>query len=93
MVNGAGSPLLLMGMGAPLGGIPGPNVINAQQTGDVSKGAALTVNVAWMVDGWTFNPVTLGGSTGVTVTVAEYVPGVSPLRFGVRVRVNWDWLI
>jgi hypothetical protein len=92
MVNGTGSPLLVMGMGAPLGGIPGPNVINAQQTGDVSRGAALTVNVTWMVDDWTVSPVTVGGNTGVTVTVAEYVPAVSPVKFGVRVRVDWDWL-
>src|ERR1035438_10574450 len=92
MVNGTVSPLLVMGMGAPLGGIPGPNVRNAQQYGDVSRGAALSVRVTWMVDDWIWNPVTLGGSTGGTVTVAEYVPAVSPVRFGVRVRIPGDWL-
>src|ERR1039457_2834687 len=48
---------------------------------------------AWMVDDWTVSPVTVGGNTGVTVTVAENVPAVSLVRFGVRVSVPWDWLI
>src|ERR1035441_9152287 len=87
MVNGTGSPLVVMGREAVLVGTPGPADRNAQQYGDVSRGAALSVRVTRMMDGWTFNPVTLGGNTGVAVTVAEYVPGASPVRFGVRVRI------
>src|ERR1039458_9486050 len=82
MVNGTGSPLLVMGRDEVLALISRPADRNAQQYGAVSRGAALTVSVTWMVDDWIWNPVTLGGNTGVTVTVAEYVPAVSPVRFG-----------
>src|ERR1035441_2512905 len=56
MVNGTGSPLVAIGRDAVLVGTPGPAVRNAQQDGDVSRGAALPVGVTWMVDDWITDP-------------------------------------
>src|SRR4029077_8514177 len=81
-VKGIWSPLLLMGMGALLfGGTLGPAERKAQHTCETRSGAALTVSETWRVVDWTGKPVSPGGSTGVRVTVPEYVPGARPVRF------------